>query len=140
MTQVKIEGYSSEGPATIEADYFRRHPDAMPDEYVAGKVIRIGRKAYVRTGQQVTIVGVPCRVMAGTDWATLVVDTRRVDEQALIAAMPEGRLLRWQGLYWRVRSIKGVFVLLDLWGTSRRRQGWRLHTDKGVEYASRVAE
>ena len=133
-----LHGYNSSGPDTYGAAYARAHPDDLPDGFVPGCYMQYTPRLVLRTGQKLTLLGIPCTVVAGKQGAAVVLDTRKVDAPTLERKLPTGRLLKWKGLYWHVHSTKGVFVQLDLWGTARRRQGYRLFTRDGVEYAAPV--
>lgn len=134
---MQIHGYDPNGPDTHGAAYARAHPDDLPDECKPGTRLRYGHRS-VRTGSVDTVVSVPVRFVAGIDHRALVLDTRKADAETLTAKLPVGRLLLWRGMYWRVHAVHGVFVQLDMWGTKRRRHGWRLTQRAGVEFAERV--
>lgn len=133
----RLAGIKTEGADTYGAEYARSHPEDLPDGFVANVRIRMGRR-YYKTGEDFTIEGIVCKVVAGKQQVALVLDTRKASAEDLDYSFPVGRLLRWNGLYWRVFSIRGVFVQLECWGTKRRRQGWRLSVEKGREFARPV--
>lgn len=134
---LKLEGYNSEGADTYGASYAREHPDDLPDGFVADIKMQFGYR-HVKTGTLDTVQGIPVRVVAGKAQHAIVLDTRKVGAEELDKELPIGRLIRWHGMYWRVHSVRGVFVQLGLWGTKRRRTGWRLYTRAGMEFAEPV--